>query len=144
MQGRISKKMALASNGSGSNTVEYGGSGNIGDIVDSSCKKFIKKIVKKINENMGVLYAQQYGLCKDMELLQKTMELLTTYVMNLIHKVENIEVNVETTTMGVLKEAFGFGDESSLQVDGVVGDEIHGWTLGQAETKNQGYLLTRL
>lgn len=38
------------------------------------------------------------------------MELLTTSIMNLSHKMENIEVQVETTTVGVLKEVSSFGD----------------------------------
>jgi len=58
VQGRIARKMTSTSNRSASDAVEYGRSGNIGDIVDSSCKQVIKEIVKEVNENMAILYAQ--------------------------------------------------------------------------------------
>lgn len=42
VQGRVDKKMASLSNGSGTDMVEFGRSGSIGDIVDSYCKKVLK------------------------------------------------------------------------------------------------------
>lgn len=54
------------------------------------------------------------------------MELLNTNIVNLSHNEENIEVKVETATVGVLKEVSGFGDGSALQVDGVVGTANRG------------------
>lgn len=78
VQGRIAKKMDSTGNGSGNDTTKFGRSGNIEDIVDSSCKQLIKEIVKEISESIAVLYAQLSSLGKDMELLQITMEILTT------------------------------------------------------------------
>lgn len=61
--------MSSSRNGSGSDAVESGHSGSIGDIVDSSCKKVVKEIVKEINENVVFMYDQLFGIGKDMELL---------------------------------------------------------------------------
>lgn len=64
IQDRIATKMASAGNRSGGRTGS-GHSRNIEGLVDSSCKQVIKEIVKEINDNMGILYAQLLGLNKD-------------------------------------------------------------------------------
>lgn len=78
------------------------------------------------------------GLRKDMELHQKSMEFLTASVMNISHKVENIELQVETATMGVLKEFFGFGDGSASPVEGLVSAAIHRLDPGAGENEEPG------
>lgn len=45
-----------------------------------------------MNENMVVVFSQLHGLGKGMELIQKPMEHLNTGVLNLKHKVDNIEL----------------------------------------------------
>lgn len=95
-------KMASTSNGSGGKTGS-GCSRNIEGLVDSSCKKVVKGIVKEINENKEFFYVQFSGLDEDIELLQKTMESLCIDMMSLKQKVEKIEIKVETTILRVLK-----------------------------------------
>lgn len=56
VQERIAKKMVSASNGSGGEAV-LSHSGNLEDVVGTSNKHVIKKIVKEINENTAILYA---------------------------------------------------------------------------------------
>lgn len=106
---RINAKMASASNDSGGGTGS-GRFGNIEGLVGSLYKQDVKEIVKDINEYMAVLYVQLSRFGKDMELLQKTMESMCTDMMSLQQKVENIEIKVETASVGVLKELFGFGE----------------------------------
>ena len=65
-------KMASSSNKSGGE-IGSGCSRNIEGLVNGSCKQVVKKIIKEINENMAVLYAQLSRLDKYMELLKKTM-----------------------------------------------------------------------
>lgn len=51
------------------------GAGNVGmdSIVEDFCKQVIMEILKEINENRTVIYAQFSGLGKDWELVQKTL-----------------------------------------------------------------------
>ena len=59
---------------------------------------------------MAIFYSQLSDLGKYMELIQKSMELLTTIVMNLQLNIQNIEAKVEIATVGILEEVFSYGE----------------------------------
>lgn len=58
------------------------------------------------------------------------MEILSTDVLSLDNKMENIEAKAKTATVGVLKEVFGFGDVFVPHVEGVTGVAIQDLELG--------------
>lgn len=58
--------MASASNGSDNCVEDSGNNRGFGEIVDNSCKQVVKDIVKEINDNMAILFAQLSGLGKGM------------------------------------------------------------------------------
>lgn len=66
------------------------------------------------------------------------MEFLTTGVMNLSHKVENIELQVEIAIVGVLKEVFDFNDGSAPPKQGFFGAAIHSLDPGVGRNEELG------
>jgi len=100
-----------SSHGTGHESVE--------SVVEISCKQVVKDIIKELNENVAVIYARLFGLGKDWELMQKSMEGMCVDVLRVQQKIDNIEIKVETMTMGVLNKVFGVGDSMTINADNV-------------------------
>lgn len=104
VQAIIARKMEASNSGSKNGAEDLGSSGIMLEMIDKSSKQ----VVKEIQDQMTVVLSHLVGLGKFMELLQKSMETLNVGMINLKFKVDNIEVKVETTIIGVLKGDFWF------------------------------------
>ena len=69
------------------------------------------------------------------------MEILSIGVTNLRHRVEKIELQVETATMVMLKEVFRIGDGYAPPVDDYVCTVIRGMDPGAGGSEELGMLV---
>jgi len=89
MQKRLAAKISFARNGSGGESgPRSSGLGHcmghirFESLLEGYCKQVVMEIVKELNKNMTVIYAQLSRLGKDWELMQKTMESLRMDVLS--------------------------------------------------------------